>query len=144
MHSDSASKAKESKEKVIQMSDNTDGSRPQDSTRFVGPSPEPLGTDRQRALVRAMDRRCPQVTPLYRGALAALRDVSNPDRLAQAAHSMREAVEKLPAFLGVVVSRDQVIRSRSTTRKPSKDRQSLLVSRPSIRLLSAPSRKTSF
>jgi hypothetical protein len=33
---------------------------------------------------------------MYRGALAVLADTSNPDRVAQAAHSLRELMEKLP------------------------------------------------
>ena len=37
---------------------------------------------------------------MYLGGLHALNDISNPDRIAQAAHSFRELMEKAPQYIG--------------------------------------------
>ena len=40
----------------------------------------------------------------YYGAIYALADTANPDRISQAAHSLREMVEKLPKWTGVTMT----------------------------------------
>jgi len=57
-------------------------------------------TGRQRALVEALGDRTELIT-FYLGARRVLEDESNPDRLAQAAHSVRELLEKSPKYFDV-------------------------------------------
>ena len=60
-------------------------------------SPEPFYlTDRQRAVHESLRLHASSLARMYLGALRALSDESNPEYCAQAAHSMRELVEKLP------------------------------------------------
>ncbi len=49
----------------------------------------------QEELRDALVRVDPQLGPIYAGGLRVLEDDSNPDRLAQSAHSMRELMEKI-------------------------------------------------
>ena len=49
---------------------------------------------RLEELHRALRRHGPHLGPIYAGGLRVLEDDSNPDRLAQSAHSMRELMEK--------------------------------------------------
>jgi len=55
----------------------------------------------QRTLMRALDERDPGLSAIYLGAIMVLVDTSNPDRLPQCAHSVRELMEKLPERLDV-------------------------------------------
>jgi hypothetical protein len=67
--------------------------------------PEPWGGTRlegdRRSLFEALSRTWPQLAEYYLGALAALDHQPNPDRLPQAAHSIRELIEKLPSAVGI-------------------------------------------
>ena len=59
----------------------------------------PVLTDRQRAVLEALKSKETEKYPLsqwYLGALYALEAHNNPDRVSQAAHSLRELIEKLP------------------------------------------------
>jgi hypothetical protein len=58
-------------------------------------------SSQQRALIRALDERDGSLRSMYLGGIEVLEDVSNPDRFAQCAHSMRELMEKLPELLDV-------------------------------------------
>lgn len=55
----------------------------------------------QRALAAALREKDQQVETMYLGALHVLRQSANPDRMALAAHGMRELMEKLPEHLDV-------------------------------------------
>ena len=57
----------------------------------------------KRLLFNALAERDEQLAQIYHGALAVHGDASNPDRLALAAHGLRELMEKLPRILNVPV-----------------------------------------
>lgn len=54
---------------------------------------------RQSVLAEAITARDPRLSAMYVGAICALAQTHNPDRLAHAAHGMRELMEKLPLYL---------------------------------------------
>lgn len=54
----------------------------------------------QREIYESLQRRDPRLGEMYAGALSAL-ERRQPDHLAQAAHSVRELFDKLPASLGI-------------------------------------------
>lgn len=58
----------------------------------------------QRDIFEALLGRDTRLAEMYVGALTALNDGANPDRLAQSAHSLRELVEKIPEVVGVRVA----------------------------------------
>jgi len=58
---------------------------------------------RQRALHIALIEKNEHMGNMYVGALAALQNDSNPERFSQAAHSLRELMEKMPAYLNLPV-----------------------------------------
>lgn len=55
---------------------------------------------RQRAFLTVLSDRRRDLADMYIGALIALNASWNPDRISQAANSIRELIEKLPRFLG--------------------------------------------
>lgn len=55
----------------------------------------------QLALHEALAEKHPDLAVMYRGALLALLQEQNPERFTQAAHSLRELMEKLPTFAAV-------------------------------------------
>lgn len=57
----------------------------------------------QRALYEALAEKHESLGVMYMGAVAVRPQDSNPDRFAQAAHSVRELMEKLPRYLDVPV-----------------------------------------
>ncbi len=64
--------------------------------------PAPLRLDgQQRALHDALLAKDNEMAGMYRGALVVLADNGNDDRLALAAHGLREVMEKLPRYLNV-------------------------------------------
>lgn len=65
-----------------------------------GTSPTPL-SGQQQALLKALEDRDSNLANMYLGGLKALDSSTNPERYAQAAHSMRELMEKLPRLLDV-------------------------------------------
>lgn len=76
-----------------------------------GQSLPPGFTARRREVWRALKGRETEQYPLsewYLGALCVLGDVRNPDRVSQAAQSLREVLEKLPE---VVLGMDARVRS---------------------------------
>ncbi len=66
---------------------------------FSGQEPLRL-TGRQKALHDALLGRDPRLAEMYRGAIVALSNLGNPERFPQAAHSIRELLEKMPVYLG--------------------------------------------
>jgi hypothetical protein len=65
-------------------------------------SPRPFVLEgSQRTLYEELCRRHPTPGAMYLGALMVLRQQGNPDRLALAAHSLRELMEKLPRYVDV-------------------------------------------
>lgn len=60
-------------------------------------------SDQQRVLYQALAELNQALANMYLGALKVLTDTSNPDRLAQAAHSLRELMDKLPHYLNLPV-----------------------------------------
>src|SRR2546426_11101055 len=52
----------------------------------------------QRAMHEALAKEDARLAGYYLAALCALRDQDNPDPLAQAAHELRELMEKLPRY----------------------------------------------
>lgn len=59
----------------------------------------------QQTLFEALDARSSELSKLYFGALMTLGRKDNPDRLAQAAHGLRELMEKLPNYLDLPVEK---------------------------------------
>jgi hypothetical protein len=68
-----------------------------------GSPEEAVLSGRQRALFLALGKKDQQLALMYLGALSVLRNMSNPDRSAQAAHSLRELLEKLPRILDIPI-----------------------------------------
>jgi hypothetical protein len=64
---------------------------------------ESILSGRQRALFQALGKKDSQLASMYVGALFVLRNTSNQDRIAQAAHSLRELLEKLPRILDMPI-----------------------------------------
>lgn len=76
------------------------GSNPESSS--LPPAAPPLVlTGRQRALLDALQQQHDALAEMYRGALLVLSQPNHPDRLALAAHGIRELAEKLPRYLDV-------------------------------------------
>lgn len=63
--------------------------------------PELVLTGQQRVLAAALREKDQQVETMYLGALHVFQQPANPDRLALAAHAVRELMEKLPEHLDV-------------------------------------------
>lgn len=61
------------------------------------PSPEVL-SDQQQLLYGELQKRDPPLAQMYFGAIWVLRNNENPERIPQAAYSMREMMDKLPYF----------------------------------------------
>jgi hypothetical protein len=64
----------------------------------------PLGSgwsEQQELLRRVPAERDVQAETIYVGALMILSDEANPDRLAMAAHGIRELIEKLPKYFNL-------------------------------------------
>jgi hypothetical protein len=55
----------------------------------------------QLALHAALEERSADLARMYVGALIVLSNPDNPDRLPQAAHSLRELMEKIPRYIAV-------------------------------------------
>ena len=68
-----------------------------------GSPDEAFFSGRQRALFQALRKKDQQLALMYLGALSALKNILNPDRIAQAAHSLRELLEKLPRILDMPI-----------------------------------------
>lgn len=64
---------------------------------------ESVLSSRQRALFQTLGKKDTQLASMYVGAIYVLRNTSNQDRIAQAAHSLRELLEKLPRILDMPV-----------------------------------------
>jgi hypothetical protein len=81
----------------------TDDTKPADGRNAESESSPHLGdlvlSGQQQACLRALASRDRGLAAMYRGALVVLEDKSNPERLVQAAHSIRELMEKLPKIL---------------------------------------------
>jgi len=58
-------------------------------------------SDRQRALYETLRKKAPDLANMYLGTLRVLGQKNNPERIVQAAHSIRELMEKIPAFVDV-------------------------------------------
>ena len=82
---------------------------------------------KQEELRDALARVDPRLGPIYAGGLRVLEDDSNPDRLAQSAHSMRELMEKIeqerlpPVEVRVGQIRDQFLSGREQSRCHSEE-----------------------
>lgn len=55
----------------------------------------------QRALHESLSGKAQSLADMYLGSLTVLSDTRNPDRLALAAHGLRELMEKIPSFVDV-------------------------------------------
>src|SRR5438309_1197073 len=58
-------------------------------------------SSQQRAVHDALNGKDERLASMYQGVLAALHNVGNPERFPQAAQSVRELMEKLPAYLNI-------------------------------------------
>lgn len=58
---------------------------------------------RQRAVEAALARKSTELVTFYVGALTAVAHEANPDRFAQAAHGLRELMEKFPKYVDVAM-----------------------------------------
>jgi hypothetical protein len=63
--------------------------------------PGSTSTPRRRELERELRERSPLLADIYVSAFRVLADNNNPDRIALAAHSIRELMEKIPEYLEV-------------------------------------------
>jgi len=75
------------------------------------PLPPSLGqvfTTRQRQFYDVLKVRDYRLADMYLGSLVVLDQDGNPDRIPQAAHSMRELIEKLPRYLGFVIQNNPI------------------------------------
>lgn len=73
--------------------------------------PRPIElTGAQKALVEALSEKDRRLADMYIGALMALRLPSNPESLAQACHSLRELMEKIPRWYERVPAPEQLPR----------------------------------
>ena len=52
----------------------------------------------QRALLDSLSEKSAQLAQMYLGAVVAIRNTANPERFAQAAHSLREMIQKVPDY----------------------------------------------
>lgn len=69
-------------------------------SQYLRPPVEPFQPDGpQQSLYQALIARSSELGSIYIGALMTLERRDNPDRLAQAAHGLRELMEKLPKYL---------------------------------------------
>jgi hypothetical protein len=66
----------------------------------------PVLSAQQQAFFDVLNRRDRRLADMYLGALWVLNQGSNPDRVPQAAHSMRELMEKLPRYLELPVPKN--------------------------------------
>jgi hypothetical protein len=74
------------------------------------PSKQPgtsILTGPRRALLDALNQSDPKTADFYRGALFAFVNQQNPERLIQAAHSIRELLEKAPVLAGGLTAPNQ-------------------------------------
>lgn len=58
-------------------------------------------TGPQKALFDSLSEKSPELARMYLGAVVAVRNAANPERFAQAAHSMRELMQKVPEYYEV-------------------------------------------
>lgn len=65
-------------------------------------------SEQQNAFYRALCETNPSLGGMYLGALAVLNHEGDPDRLAQAAHSVRELMEKIPQYVEVPMPTHEV------------------------------------
>lgn len=65
---------------------------------------------RQKGLVEALSKKDIRLGEMYRGALIVLGNPDNPESLAQACHSLRELMEKIPTWYEAVPAPEQVPR----------------------------------
>jgi hypothetical protein len=70
-------------------------------------SPTPILTGPRQALLDALHQSDPKSAAFYLGALRVLVDQQNPERLFQAAHSIRELLEKAPVLAGGLAAPSQ-------------------------------------
>jgi hypothetical protein len=71
------------------------------------PAQPPLLAGYRQALFEALRRRDPRVANFYRGALVVIVDRENPEAIFQAAHSIREMLEKAPLLVGAAAAPSQ-------------------------------------
>jgi hypothetical protein len=64
-------------------------------------------TPQQRRLRDTLARRAPELADMYLGALHVLEDRANPDRIAQAALSLRELMFHAPSYFDVIAQRTE-------------------------------------
>lgn len=57
-------------------------------------------TSTQDSLRAALERKCPRLAAWFLAAIGVMNDATNSDRLAQAAHSIREVIDKFPECAG--------------------------------------------
>jgi hypothetical protein len=72
--------------------------RPQQSLQLSG---------QQRALVEALEQLGPDLRDMYLGSLAVLRQLDNTERFVQAAHTLREMINRVPESLGFISAAKQ-------------------------------------
>lgn len=62
----------------------------------------------QTAFLEALSQKDGRLAEMYLGALIVLEDQNNPDKLAQACHSLRELMEKIPRWYEAVPAAEQL------------------------------------
>lgn len=69
-------------------------------------SPEQFRSGQQKALYEALSAKDRRLGDMYMGSLIARGHDANPDKFAQAAHSLRELIEKLPRYLNLPIQKN--------------------------------------
>jgi hypothetical protein len=67
----------------------------------VPAEPELVLSGQQQTLLIALNEKDPKAAKMYLGALHVFQQRANPDRLALAAHGLRELMEKLPKYVDI-------------------------------------------
>ena len=111
-----------------------------------GSPEEAVLSGRQRALFQALGKKDQQLALMYLGALSVLKNMLNPERIAQAAHSLRELLEKLPRILDMPIqakppSMMDKIRPLEQTWSKAKTESSCLKTNPHSDVIDKPLRK---
>lgn len=117
-----------------------------EGSNSYGSPDEPVLSGRQRALFQGLGKKDSHLASMYLGALLVLRHTSNPDRIAQAAHALRELLEKLPRILDMPFqakppSMMDKIRPLEKTWSKAKTESSGLKTNPRSDIIDTPLRK---
>ncbi len=90
---------------------------PKAAGKSVKPSLKPTGiifslTPQQRQVHEALLRKAPPCADMFFGAVKVSSDAANPERFSQAAHSLRELMDRIGPYLNVPVPDKELLKGR--------------------------------